>query len=207
MTRLLLANVPRWLTWGLVLSAIAGALFVAGWIKPLLEGPDLSVVTVYRPKSVPVQVETVRWLVKEKERLRVKTERVEVPVEVIREVPAKVEQRLASDFGITLPELRTENRELVDILAIPRAPRGGELAVTVNTGSGRIDGTFRPLPSRLIELGGIREAGVTYGLIDRSIEGYYRQDLVRIGPAIVHGRAFATSTGDYGVTVGAGVRF
>jgi hypothetical protein len=202
-----LVNAPRWLTWPLVLVVLGGALFLAGWIRPYLEGPDLSSVTVYRSKPVPVRVETVKWLTKEKERLRVKTERVEVPVEVIREVPAKVERRLENDFGITLPELRAQNRELADILEVPRAPHGGEMAITVNTESGKIDGIFRRKPAPFIELGGIRELGVGYDAIARTPLGYYRQDLVRVGPAIVSGSAFANLAGDYGATVHVGVRF
>jgi hypothetical protein len=201
----LFAAVPRWLTWSLLLAVLAGVLFLVGWIKPYLEGPDLAITTIYRPRPVPVQIETVKWLTKVE--TRTVKERVEIPVEVIRELPAKEARRLENDFGITIPELRADSRELVDILTVPKAPHGGEMALTVNTGTGDIDGIFRAKRAPFVQLGGVREAGVAYSVIDRSAEGYYRQDLVRVGPAVVHGRAFATTTGDYGVTVGVGVRF
>lgn len=197
--------VPRWLTWGLILAIAAGALALVGWIKPYLEGPDLAMATIYRPKPVPVEVETVRWLTKVE--TRTTRERVEIPVEVIRELPAKETKRLEADFGVTLPELRADNRELVDILSVPKAPHGGEMALTVNTQTGDIDGIFKPKAAPLVALGGMREAGLGYNIIQRSAEGYYRQDLIRIGPAVVNGRAYATTAGDYGVSVAVAVRF
>ena len=203
-----LFQAPRLLTYGLIVVAM---LAVAGWIKPYLNGPDLAIATIYRPKPVPVQVEKVKWLTRVEHMTT--TTRVEVPVEVIRELPAKETQRIEHDFGLKLPELRAENRELVDVLAVPKAPRGGEMALTVNTGSGKIDGIFRAKPAPFFELGGLREAGVDADVVNRSITGYYRQDLLRVGPAVVNARAFAgvpIQSGDKptaGVCLGVAVRF
>lgn len=203
-----LVNAPRWLTYTALVVAVLAAI---GWVKPYLVGPDLALATIYRPKPVPVEIETVKWLTK----VETKTvkERVEVPVEVIRELPVKETKRLEEDFGLALSELRADNRELVDVLAIPRAPRGGEMAVTINTESGRIDGVFRPKAAPLFELGGMREVGIDYDPINAVATGYYRQDLVRVGPAIVHAKAFAGASlgpgkgSTAGVSIGVAVRF
>lgn len=197
---------PSWITLSFAAMLVVGVLVVVGWIKPYLSGPDLAFTTIYRPKPVPVKIETVKWLTK------VKTERVEVPVEVVREVPAKLEKRLESDFGLKLSDLRAENRELVDVLGIPKAPRGGELALTINKESGKIDSVFRPKAAPFLELGGIREAGLEYDAISESATGYYKQDLLRLGPAVVSGRVFTTTpvTGikpTVGAAVGVSVRF
>lgn len=199
---------PRLLTYGLLLVAV---LAIAGWVKPYLNGPDVALTTLYRTKPQPVAAPTVKWLTRVEH--KTVTERVEVPVEVIRELPAKETKRLEEDFGLKLPELRAENRELVDILAVPKAPRGGEMALTVNTGSGKIDGIFRAKSAPFVELGGMREVGIDYDALNRAASGYYRQDLVRIGPAIVNGKAFAGvpltpgKSSTLGVMVGVAVRF
>jgi hypothetical protein len=202
-------NLPSWFSLTLLAAVAVGVLFLVGWIKPYLHGPDLALTTIYRPKPVPVKVETVKWMTK------VKTEKVEVQVEVIREVPAKVEKQLLG-FGINLKELHAENKELAKILGVPRAPHGGEMALTVNTGSGEIEGIFKPKQAPFIEFGGMREVGMDYEPLGKVAGGYYRQDLVRLGPVIVNGKAFvkapiapaASSKGiDYGVSIGAAIRF
>lgn len=205
MRRLAGVNVPSWLTLGLVGALVGGLFLAAGWIKPYLAGPDLSA-TIYRPKPAPVEVERVKWLTKV-ERRTVK-ERVEVPVEVIRELPAKEARRLEADFGIKLPELAAENRALATVLEVPRAPHGGEMAITVNTETGLVDGIFRAKRARFIQVGGIREAGLEYDPLNQAATGYYRQDLVRIGPAVIGGRVFASAPlqpGGAGADVGAAV--
>lgn len=200
-------NLPSWLTLSVLAAIVVGTLFLIAQAKSYLSGPDLALTTIYRPKPVPVPVETVKWMTK------VKKERVEVPMEVYRDVPAKVEKRLEKDFNIRLPELRAENKELADILAVPKAPRGGEMALTVNTETGQIEGIFRPKATPLIEFGGIREVGLDANIIRQGVTGYFRQDLVRLGPAVVNGKAFATvpltagQAPDYGVSVGVAVRF
>jgi hypothetical protein len=191
-----IVNAPRWIVYGLFVVA---ALAAAGWIKPYLHGPDLSLSTVYRPRPVPVRVTEVKWLTKvEKQIVR---ERIEV--EAIRELPPKQAERLEKDFQITLPSLRTEGRDLLGVLDIPRAPHGGEIAVTVNTTTARIDGIFRPKAAPFVELGGVREAGVDFDVLSKSAIGYYRQDLVRLGPCVVNAKVFATSASGRGPAVGA----
>ncbi|HYM59481.1 MAG TPA: hypothetical protein VEZ11_01170, partial [Thermoanaerobaculia bacterium] len=178
---------PTWLTLGVLGAIVAGVLALVGWIKPYLQGPDLALTTIYRPKPVPVKVETVKWL----SRVEVKREQVTVPIEVIREVPAKEEEHLHANFGIHLLDLKAENKELVDVLAVPRAPYGGEMALTANTATGKVDGIFRPNAAPFIEFGGIREAGLDYDPLQRRAHGYYRQDLVRVGPGVINGKVFA----------------
>ncbi|MGZ5445283.1 MAG: hypothetical protein ACXW5J_26760 [Thermoanaerobaculia bacterium] len=198
-----------WLTYLLITVAFLAAW---GWIKPFLEGPDLRFSTLTRTRPVPVEVPRTEWLVKvEKKIVR---ERVEVPVEVIREVPVKVVERIERDFGLKLPELRGEGRELVDVLEVPPAPHGGEMALTIHTGTGKIDGIFRARPMPLFELGGMREVGLDYDPLNAAATAYYRQDLVRVGPAIINGRVFAAAPtgGDagvpsYGVSLGVAIRF
>lgn len=201
-------NLPAWCSFGLLAALAIGALALVGWIKPYLSGPDLGVATVYRPKPVPVRVETVKWI------KRVERQTVTVPVEIIREVPAKTEEQLTQKFGFAIGDLRAEQKELVDILAVPKAPHGGEMALTVNTSSGKIAGTFRPNQAPFLELGGMREIGLEYDPLNTMAGGYYRQDLVRIGPAIVNGKAFArlpltpgSKAPDFGVSIGVAVRF
>lgn len=202
-------NLPAWLSLSVLAAIVVGVLLAVGWIKPYLAGPDLATTTIYRPKPVPVKVETVKWLT----RTDVRTERVEIPVEVIREVPAKTAERIERDFGITLPELAADNRELVEILAVPKAPHGGEMAITVSTASGEFDGIFRPRAAPMVEFGGMREVGFDYDLLGRAGRGYYRQDLVRIGPAVFNAKAFveapigAAGEFDAGVSIGVAVRF
>jgi hypothetical protein len=207
MMRTLIAA-PRWVTYALIVVALLAAW---GWAAPFVSGPDLAIATIYRPKPVPVEVETVRWLTKVE--TQIKRERVEVPIEVIREVPAKIEKRLEENFAITLPELRAEGRELVDVIAVPPAPRGGEMALTVQTSTGKIDGIFRAKSAPFIELGGMREAGVDYDAINSAVIGYYRQDLLRVGPGIINGKVFASAplaagqAPDYGASIGVAIRF
>lgn len=199
------AHVPVWITLPLLGGVAVGALVLVGNIKSYLD-PISSLSTIYRVKPVPVKVTEVKWMTK------VKKETIQVPVEVIREVPAKVEKQLLG-FGLNLKDLHAENKELVDVLDVPKAPHGGEMALTVNTGTGKIEGTFKAKQSPLIEFGGLREAGVDFNVIQRGVTGYYRQDLVRIGPAIINGKVFATaplSPGTpptYGAMVGVAVRF
>lgn len=202
------AKVPMWLTLPLLAGIVIGALWFVAQVKSYLGGPDLALTTIYRSKPVPVEVERVKWLTKTK----IKVERVEVPVEVIREVSPKIEKKLEG-FNINLEKLHAEKKELVDVLDVPKAPRGGEMALTVDTDSGQITGTFLPKKTPLIEFGGIREVGIDYNVLRSGVTGYYRQDLVRLGPAVVNGKAYATvpltpgTTADYGVSVGVAVRF
>jgi hypothetical protein len=204
----ILVSAPRWVTYALIIVA---ALAVVGWVKPYLQGPDLAFSTIYRPRPVPVKVDTTAWL--KNAEPKIKYVRVPVEVPVIVEVPAKVQQRFEEDFGIKLPELRAENRELVDILAVPKAPRGGEMALVVNTSTGKIDGTFHAHTAPLLELGGLREAGIEYDPMNAMAAGYYRQDLVRVGPAVVSGKVFAGvpvapgKQATAGVAIGVAVRF
>jgi hypothetical protein len=199
---------PRLVIYPLIGIALLAAI---GWIKPYLAGPELSsMVTMVRVKPVPVPTETVKWLTKVDKRIVRDT--VTIPVEVIREVPAKQAERLHQDFNITLPELRETNRELANVVEVPPAPRGGEMAITVNTESGAIGGIFRAKPSPLIEFGGLREAGVEFDAMNTIATGYYKQDLIRIGPAVVNGRVYASLPGGArspaaGAAIGVAVRF
>lgn len=192
-------------------AAIVLAILAAwGWVKPFIDGPDLRFSTITRTRRVAVKVETVRWLTKVE--TQVKRERVPVEVPVIVEVPAKVEKRLEEDFQIKLPELREEGRELIDIQEVPKAPHGGEMALTIHTKTGKVESIFRPKPAPFFELGGLREAGVDYDPLSAAVRGYYRQDLVRIGPGVVNAKVFASaplrgSVPEYGVSVGVAVRF
>ena len=104
-------NLPHWLSLGLLAAIVVGALAAYGWIKPYLNGPDLALTTIYRPKPVPVKVATVKWM----NDVRVVREKVPVPggVEVVHDIPPKVAKRLVDDFHISLPDLRKEHRELV----------------------------------------------------------------------------------------------
>ncbi len=199
---------PGWLSLGVLAAIVVGLLAAIGWVKPYLAGPDLAVTTIYRPRPVPVEVERVKWLT----RTEVKTERVEVPVVVIREVEPKIEKKLAEEFNLELPKLAAENRALVDVVAVPRAPYGGEMALTVSTEAGTIEGIFRARPAPFLELGGMRELGVDYDPFNRAASGYYRQDLVRIGPAVINGKAFAElplggGSASAGASIGVAVRF
>lgn len=202
-------HLPGWLSLAVLGAVVIGILTLVGWVKPYLSGPDLALSTIYRPKPVPVKVETVKWLT----RTKVKTERMEVPIEVIREVPPKTETRLAEGFGLRLSDLRADNRELVDVLAVPKAPHGGEMALTVNTESGRIAGTFRPKAAPFIAFGGLREVGLDLNVTSKAAGGYYRQDLIRVGPAVVNGKVFVSAplvaggAPDFGAAVGVAVRF
>jgi hypothetical protein len=187
-----------------MLCLVVTALALTGWLTSYIQGPDQIFSTLNRTKPVPVKVETVKWLTK----TQVKTERVEIPVQVIRELPAKEAKRLESEFGITLPELQADNRELVTVKEIPKAPYGGELAITANTQSGAIDGIFRAKPRPFVEVGGLREAGVELNVLTKQPTAYYRQDLIRFGPAVIGGRAYATPgpRPDYGAAIVGSVR-
>lgn len=186
-----------------------GAFLLIGVVKPYLDGPIPGLTTIYRPKPVPVKVETVKWLT------RVEKERVNVPVEVIREVPAKVEKHLQDDFKISLPELRAEHKALVDVVNVPKAPDGGEMALTLNTETGKVDSIFRPKPMPFFQLGGIREAGVGYDPLQQAAVGFYRQDLARTGPIVWSGEAYvkggiapaARTAPAVGVEIRASIRF
>jgi hypothetical protein len=204
-------NLPSWISFTLLAAVAVGILALVGWIKPYLNGPDLALATIYRPKPVPVKVPEIKEIVKY--RTQIKTERVEIPVEVIREVPAKVEKTLLG-YGITLKDLQTENKALATVLDVPKAPFGGGMAITVNTLDGKIDGTFLAKQAPFIQFGGIREAGIGFDPINAAARGYYRQDLVRVGPAIVNGEAFVSTpiaggkaSANVGVSVNVAVRF
>jgi len=204
-------KLPAWVTLPTLAAVVVGILFVVAQVKSYLGAPDLALTSIYRPKPVPVKVETVKWITKVE--TKIKRERVEVPIEVIREVPVAVERKLRDAFQIKLPDLRAEGRELVDVLEVPNAPHGGEMALTIHTATGKIDGIFRPKPAPFVELGGLREAGLEYDPLIAATTVYYRQDLLRVGPAIVNARVFVTAplspgeTPDYGATVGVAVRF
>jgi hypothetical protein len=201
---------PTWFNLTFIVILAVGALWLVAQVKSYIKGPDLALTTIYRPKPVPVPVTEVKWMTK------VKTERINVPVEVYRDVPAPVEKRLDKDFGIKLDLLRAENKELAKIVDVPKSPHGGAMAITVNTGSGAVEGIFRPNAAPLIEFGGIREVGADYEPLAKVAGGYYRQDLLRVGPAILNGKAFvkapiapgANGKGiDYGISIGVAVRF
>ncbi len=185
MNRVLASLRLNWLAYAFIVLL---GLAAWGWIKPWIEGPDLRFSTITRTRPVPVKVETVRWMTKVA--TKIKRERVEVPVEVIREVPVKVAERLKEGFKVSLPDLRAEGRELVDVLEVPKAPHGGEMALTVQTATGKIDGIFRAKPAPFFEAGGLRELGGGYNPFSGTAILSYRQDLVRIGPVVVVGRGY-----------------
>lgn len=203
------AKVPSFITIPLLIAIVVGSLVLFGWIKSYVEGPNLALTSLYHPKPVPVKVEKVKWLTK------IKTEQVQVPVEVIREVPVKEAARLDKDFGIKLDLLHAENKELSTVLTVPKAAYGGEMAVIVNTGTGKTDGIFKPNGAPFIEFGGIKEIGLDYNPLSSAGTVYYRQDLVRVGPVIVNGKAFVSGSSragggslpSYGVSIGGAVRF
>jgi hypothetical protein len=187
MTLNLTRPAPSWLTRGLLAAVVVGGLAAYGWIAPFIHGPDFSLATIYQPKPAPVKVETVKWLTK------VKTEKVTVPVEVIRELPAKEAAHLEKDFGLKLDLLHAENKELAKVLDVPKAPNGGEMALTVNTATGAIDGVFSATRAPFFHLGGMREIGVGYDVIQRGIALHYSQDLARVGPVVLSGTVFAST--------------
>lgn len=206
------ANVPSWitvpiLTPALIAAIVVGAFFIVGWVKPYLFGPDLALTTLYRPKTVPVQAEPSK-LIKNAE-----TKTVSTPRQVITKLPPKDDAKLKAEFGKNLADLHAENKELATVLTIPKASNGGEIAITTNNQTGVTEGIFRPKPKPFYEFGGIREVGIDYNVIQRGVTGYYRQDLVRIGPGVVNGKAFVTmplSPGQqpsYGAMIGVAVRF
>lgn len=197
-------NVPPWITLPLLAGIVIGVLALVANVKAYLD-PVSTMSTIYRPKPVPVPVETVKWLTKTREV-------VKVPVEVVREVPPKTAKRLEDDFHLTVPSLLAEHKELLDVANVPRAPHGGEMALTLNTETGKVEETFRATAAPVIEFGGVREVGLAYDAINRGLTAYYQQDLVRLGPAIVNVRAFATAPlgsgiPTYGATVGVAARF
>lgn len=200
-------SIPAWITLPLLAAVVVGILFAVATVESYLD-PISTMSTIYRPKPVIEKVEKVKWLTK------VKTVQVSVPVEVIHEVEKKGAARLDKDFGIKLDLLHAENKELATVLAVPRAPHGGEMAITVNTLTGKTEGVFNAKTAPLIEFGGIREVGVDYEPLAKVAGGYFRQDLLRVGPAVINGKVFAKapiapgSRGlDYGVSVGVAVRF
>jgi hypothetical protein len=175
---------------------------LAGWARQYLEGPEIRTFT--RAKIVPVPVESVKWVEK------VKRETVTVPVQVIRHVPAPIADKL-EPMGVDLEALHAQGSELVDVLAIPKAPQGGDLALTLNS-AGKVSGTFLAKPAPFLEIGGAKEIGAEYDPINSAVTGYYRQDFVRVGRAVIHGRAFATASSKYqrsgvGLALGVSVRF
>lgn len=205
-----ITNAPRWAVYGIILIA---ALAAWGWVKPWITGPDVVFGTMTRTVRVPVpvEVESVKWLRK------VERVRVEVPVQVIREVPAKQAKMLADKFDLKLPEMHAEGRELVDVIEVPPAPRGGEMALTVSA-AGEIAGIFREKPAPFLEIGGVREVGVDYDAVNGSLLGYYRQDLARVGPAVINGKVFGgvplgvspggrNNGANFGASIGVAVRF
>jgi len=189
-------------------ALLLAGLAVIGQAKAWLQGPDLRFLTVTRVKPVPVVTEQVKWL-----RGKTKVERVEVPVEVIRTVTPKVADRLREDFKLDLNTLRSEKKELVDVREVPKAPYGGEMALTVHTETGKVDTIFRPKPQPFLELGGLREAGVGYDPLNAAVRVYGRMDVGRVGPVVVNGEVFAVKPlrpgekADFGGAINASVRF
>lgn len=184
-------------TYGLALLALLTGL---GWAKSYLQGPDLSFVTAFKVKPVPVAVTETKWLTK------VVHEKVTVLVEVVKYLPPPAAKALKDEFHVTLEQLHAENKSLATVLAVPKAPYGGDMAVTVNIGTGKVEGIFVGHSQPFFALGGLREAGVEYDVIGRSAQAYYRQDIARVGPVVVGGRASASQHG-FAASLTASMRF
>lgn len=196
------------LRYGIVVLVLAGAW---GWLDLWANGPSIYS-TFTRKTHTREVVERTRYMTNTK----IQRERVEIPVEVVREVPAKVDQQLKEDFGHNLLELKAEGRGLLEVVDVPKAPNGGRMEITMFTESGRVKATFAPKPLPAVAFGGMREFGVDLDFVRVELSGYFRQDLVRVGPAIVNGKAFAAvplkqgaanPQVDYGVKIGVAVRF
>lgn len=168
--------------------AVVALLAVAGWTKAWY-WPTVQTVTrtITETVTVPEVREVVKW------KTRVETREIKV-----KEVPAKAREEAKA----------REGEDLLTAVAIPSAPRGGTAQAWLSReGETRI--AWRENPRPFLELGGVREVSVWIGANDRYAV-QYRQDLGRIGPAVVMAEASAESRrGAVGWTagVGVGVRF
>jgi hypothetical protein len=186
------------------------AFFLVGVVKPYLEGADL-LTTLHRPRPAPVNIPgPVKWLEK------TKTVTIQGPIQVIHDLAPKEEKKFDSEFHLSMSDLHAEHKKLLTVLPVPKAPFGGEMAVTSATDTGKVAGIFAPKAAPFFELGGIRAAGIAYDPLRMSVTGYYRQDFVRVGPVVVNGRVYAgvpispVSAGKvpaYGVEIGGEIRF
>lgn len=191
-------NAAKLVTYGAILLCLLAGY---GWLKAYLVGPDERVSTIYRFKPKPVVVTETKY--SEKIRTVVKEVRVEVkvPTEAQKE---KLEGRFGYKLGI--------GEELLGEWNLPRAPYGGTTMVTVKP-----DGTPTvvtvPNAQPFFELGGMREFGAEYGMtsLGRSWQAFYHQDLLRVGPVWVGGRAAFGDPGNgkaqWSVMASASVRF
>lgn len=171
--------------WVVVVVALLAA---SGWIKAWY-WPNVQTVTrtITETVTVPEVREVTRW------KTRVETREIK-----IKDAPPAEREKAKA----------REGDELLTAAAIPPAMDGGTAQAWLSReGDTRI--VWRPNPRPFAELGGVREVSAWVGANDRYAV-QYRQDLGRIGPAVVMAEASAVSRrGEIGWTagIGVGVRF
>ena len=168
----------------LIVVLIGAAGWVKGWYWP-------SIQTVTRTITETVTVPEVREVVKWKTRIEAREVKV-------KEAPAKDREEAKA----------REGEALLTAVAIPSAPHGGTAQAWLSReGDTRI--LFRENPAPFAELGGGREVSAWVGVGDDYAVAY-RQDLGRIGHAVVMARGEVESRRGivgWSAQVGVGVRF
>lgn len=151
---------------GVLLLFAGGA--VKDWYFPGVDEPS-AIATSLTRKPYQRTLET-------KEIREAPTRVVERPV-LAPDLTDRQEEKLEKRFGL---DLNTD--DLLTRVEIPRAPDGGEAAVTLDAG-GQVDVTFRPNRPSFFDLGGSFEVGAGVVLNSRG-QGYRlhaEKDLLRMG--------------------------
>lgn len=166
---------------------LIAALTVAVHVRLWLEGIDASpAATIYRTRTRTVYVEVERDKKAEKGLTRTVVPCRKVEVLVDPDAPAA-----PSDTSLGANPLPPV--DLLGVFRLPPLPEGGSARATLDEdGLAHLEVKAKPLS--LFALGRLREVGVWGGvrLDDSSVRTWalsYQQDIVRIGPAWLRGRA------------------
>lgn len=129
-------------------------------------------------------------------------------------LPPQQKQDVEQQFHLapgTLGGRETGNRDLLADVKVPSLPSGGTALVTQDA-AGKTEVEVVANKPGFWQLGGIRETGLSWDPLNKQVQAYHQQDLLRTGKVVWGLRAFAgggygTRQANYGAELRAGWRW
>lgn len=200
----------RTIRWGVYALALIAGLTIYGHLKLWWEGVEASpAATIYRTRTRTVYVEVERDKKAEKglKRVTVPCKSVQVLIQedtLPARIPSKTDQTSGDHTGVgvassdaqqshTEDTARMTGTALLGVFHLPPLPEGGSARATLDeVGVTHLE--VKAKARRLFSLGSLREIGVWGGvrLDDPSVRTWavtFQQDILRVGPAMLRGRA------------------